>query len=416
MAELFNLLKTSIVENDWYALIFLFSGALVLYLITLKIILPIIYFLIRRSPTDWDDVLIDKKVLSKLVLLPSLIFISQYLYLLSDNQEFISRVVNSIFVIIIVMILDRFVIAVNHIYERLTSSRGKSIKGFVQIFEIILYVFAGVTILSILIGRSPWVMLSGLGAMTAVLILIFQDTILSFVASIRITANKLIEIGDWIEMPQYGADGDVIDIALHNIQIQNWDKTITVIPTHKLLGDAFKNWRGMQQSGGRRIMRNINIDLASLRFCDEDMLMRYEKIGLLKDYLHKKKEEISAYNRERGVDENDFINGRHLTNIGTFRAYVEQYLRKHPGINQNLIIMTRQLEPGPTGLPIQVYAFTNNTAWTVYEAIQADIFDHLLAVVPIFDLRVFQNPSGRDITSMRGTIERSFRDTDGVDS
>jgi miniconductance mechanosensitive channel len=252
--------------------------------------------------------------------------------------------------------------------------------------------------------------------MTAVLILIFQDTILSFVASIRITANKLIEIGDWIEMPQYGADGDVIDIALHNIQIQNWDKTITVIPTHKLLGDAFKNWRGMQQSGGRRIMRNINIDLASLRFCDEDMLMRYEKIGLLKDYLHKKKEEISAYNRERGVDENDFINGRHLTNIGTFRAYVEQYLRKHPGINQNLIIMTRQLEPGPTGLPIQVYAFTNNTAWTVYEAIQADIFDHLLAVVPIFDLRVFQNPSGRDITSMRGTIERSFRDTDGVDS
>ncbi len=416
MAELFNLLKTSIVENDWYALIFLFSGALVLYLITLKIILPIIYFLIRRSPTDWDDVLIDKKVLSKLVLLPSLIFISQYLYLLSDNQEFISRVVNSIFVIIIVMTLDRFVIAVNHIYERLTSSRGKSIKGFVQIFEIILYVFAGVTILSILIGRSPWVMLSGLGAMTAVLILIFQDTILSFVASIRITANKLIEIGDWIEMPQYGADGDVIDIALHNIQIQNWDKTITVIPTHKLLGDAFKNWRGMQQSGGRRIMRNINIDLASLRFCDEDMLMRYEKIGLLKDYLHKKKEEISAYNRERGVDENDFINGRHLTNIGTFRAYVEQYLRKHPGINQNLIIMTRQLEPGPTGLPIQVYAFTNNTAWTVYEAIQADIFDHLLAVVPIFDLRVFQNPSGRDITSMRGTIERSFRDTDGVDS
>jgi len=416
MAELFNLLKTSIVENDWYALIFLFSGALVLYLITLKIILPIIYFLIRRSPTDWDDVLIDKKVLSKLVLLPSLIFISQYLYLLSDNQEFISRVVNSIFVIIVVMTLDRFVIAVNHIYERLTSSRGKSIKGFVQIFEIILYVFAGVTILSILIGRSPWVMLSGLGAMTAVLILIFQDTILSFVASIRITANKLIEIGDWIEMPQYGADGDVIDIALHNIQIQNWDKTITVIPTHKLLGDAFKNWRGMQQSGGRRIMRNINIDLASLRFCDEDMLMRYEKIGLLKDYLHKKKEEISAYNRERGVDENDFINGRHLTNIGTFRAYVEQYLRKHPGINQNLIIMTRQLEPGPTGLPIQVYAFTNNTAWTVYEAIQADIFDHLLAVVPIFDLRVFQNPSGRDITSMRGTIERSFRDTDGVDS
>jgi len=401
----FELLKISIVENDWYALLFLLIGGLILYLITLKIILPIIYFLIRRSPTDWDDVLIDKKVLSKLVLLPSLIFISQYLYLLSENQEFISRVVNSIFVLIIVMTLDRFVIAANYIYERLTAARGKSIKGFVQIFEIILYVFAGVTIISILIGRSPWVMLSGLGAMTAVLILIFQDTILSFVASIRITANKLIEIGDWIEMPQYGADGDVIDIALHNIQIQNWDKTITVIPTHKLLGDAFKNWRGMQQAGGRRIMRNINLDLASVRFCDEDMLKRYEMIGLLKDYLKQKKEEISAYNRERGIDENDFINGRHLTNIGTFRAYVEQYLRKHPGINQNLIIMTRQLEPGSTGLPIQVYAFTNNTAWTVYEGIQADIFDHLLAVVPLFDLRVFQNPSGRDITSIRGAME-----------
>jgi miniconductance mechanosensitive channel len=401
LQEYYGLLKFKIVENDWYSFLFLLFGGLLFYLITLKIILPLLYFLIRRSPTDWDDVLIDRKVLSKLVLLPSLFFVNQYSYLLTNRQDIVSNIINALFVLVFLLALDRFLIAVNDVYERLPSAKGRPIKGYIQIMEIIVFLFGGITVIAILIGRSPWVMLSGLGAMTAILMLIFKDTILSFVAGVRITTNKLIEIGDWIEMPQYGADGDVIDIALHSIQVQNWDKTITIIPTHKLIDDAFKNWKGMQKSGGRRIMRNINIDLASIRFCDEEMLARFEKIRLLNEYLTRKKEEISAYNLKLGIDEHDYINGRHLTNIGTFRAYIENYLRKHPGINQNLIMMTRQLESGSTGVPLQVYAFTNNTAWTVYEGIQADIFDHLLAISPEFGLRLFQYPSGKDLVNLR---------------
>ena len=400
MINIFELVKISIRENNWYSLMFLIVGGLILYLITSKIILPIVHYLIKKSPTNWDDMLIKRKVLEKLVLLPSLFFIGRFSYLLTDQQVFVDRLLNIIFVWIVVLALDRFLVAVNDVYETLPNSKGKPIKGFIQVSEIIVFIFGVIIIISIIFDKSPWMLLSGIGAMTAVLLLIFKDTILSLVASVRISSNQLIEIGDWIEMPQFGADGDVIDIALHSIQVQNWDKTITSIPTHKLLDESFKNWKGMQRSGGRRIMRNINIDLASIRFCDEKMLARFEKIQLLKDYLDQKKTDISSYNRNLGIDESDFINGRHLTNIGTFRAYIERYLLKHPGINKNLIMMTRQMEPGATGLPIQIYAFTNDTAWTVYESIQADIFDHLLAIVPEFYLRVFQYPSGNDLKKL----------------
>ena len=405
MSEYIAVIKTNIIENDWYSLLFVITGALFLYLLSLKVIVPILHYIIEKSPTKLDNYLIQRRVFRKLVLLPSVIFISQVDHLLPFNQEGITRVLTALSIWIIAIALDRFLLALNDIYENLPFSSGRPIKGYIQIMQIITYLFGTLIVIAIVIGQSPWVLLSGLGAMTAVLMLIFKDTILSLVASTRLTANGLIEIGDWVEMPQYGADGDVIDIALHTIQIQNWDKTITSIPTHKFLEESFKNWKGMTRAGGRRIMRNINIDLASISFCDEEMLTRFEKIGKLKNYVAEKKKEISEYNKKHGYDDNDYINGRHLTNIGTFRAYASEYIKQHPNINQNIIKMVRQMEPGPSGLPMQIYAFTNDTSWTAYEAIQSDIFDHLLAILPLFGLRIFQSPSGYDIKEAVGKVK-----------
>ena len=236
--------------------------------------------------------------------------------------------------------------------------------------------------------------------MTAVLLLIFRDTILSFIASLQITSNDLVRVGDWIEVPKFGADGDVIDIALHTVKIQNWDKTITVIPTHKLIDETFKNWRGMAQSGGRRIKRSILIDIESIRICDDALVERLKKIHLITDYVQDKLQELDEYNAEQQIDTSSPVNGRRMTNIGTFRAYVVAYLRHHKRIHQQMTFLVRQLPPGPTGLPLEIYVFTNDTAWAKYEAIQADIFDHILAVVPEFDLRVFQSPTGRDFSNL----------------
>lgn len=389
--------KTAISANEWYSLIFLLAGALFIYIGTLKIILPVLHYLIVKSPTKLDNALMDRNVFRRLVWLPPLLFISSYSRLLENYQLLINRMVTAGSIWVVVLSFNCFILAVNDIYEKLPRAKGKPIKGFIQIMQIIAYLFGTVAAISVLMGRSPWVMLSGLGAMTAVLMLVFKDTILSLVASVRITANGLIELGDWIEMPQYGADGDVVDIALHSIQIQNWDKTITSVPTHKFIEESFKNWKGMQLAGGRRIMRNIVIDMSSIKFCSEEMLARFEKIDLLKDYLSKKKKEIGEYNRSIGIAEDDFTNGRHLTNIGMFRAYIVEYIKKHPHINQKLTTLIRQMQPEATGLPIQIYTFTATTVWGEYENIQSDIFDHLLALVPVFDLRVFQYPSGKDL-------------------
>ncbi len=397
----YDLFYGAITTNYWYTLLFLIIGAFLLYLVTLKLILPLVNYLVINSPTKIDNALMDRKVFKRLVMIPSLIFLYHYSFLIPTMDELIKRIVTAGAIWVFVLAFDRFVLAVNDVYEKLPRAKGKPIKGFVQIIEIIAYLFGLITVISVLMARSPLVLLSGLGAMTAVLLLVFKDTILSLVASVRITANGLIEIGDWIEMPQYGADGDVIDIALHSIQVQNWDKTITSIPTHKLLDDSFKNWNGMQRAGGRRIMRNLLIDTDSIQFCDQKMLAEFENIHLLKDYLEIKKKEISACNREKGIPEDDYTNGRHLTNIGTFRAYVVQYVTNHPKINTELIILIRQLQQEATGLPIQVYAFTNTTAWKEYEDIQSDIFDHLIAVAPVFGLRMFQYPSGRDLRGLK---------------
>jgi miniconductance mechanosensitive channel len=310
---------------------------------------------------------------------------------------FIHKMIGVAYIFLGIMIMTQTSRVVNEVYSRSELSKKRPIKGYLQGLLIVLYLLGSISMIAVLIDRSPWMLFSGLGAMTAVLLLVFKDSLLSLVAGVQLTANDLIRVGDWIEMPQFNTDGDVIEIALHNVKVQNWDRTITVIPAHKFLEHSFKNWRGMQESGGRRIKRSIHIDLNSIRFLTEADVQSFSHIKLIEGYLKGKVEEIAHFNKKLDQASTHIgANLRRLTNIGTFRAYVSQYLRNHPGINQELIFLIRHLDPGPEGLPLEIYVFTNDTRWTYYEGIQADIFDHLLAVMPEFGLRVFQRPSGRD--------------------
>lgn len=285
-------------------------------------------------------------------------------------------------------------------YQRRPQSGRRPIKGYVQIVKILLYFVAGILMVASLIDRSPLILFSGLGAMAAVLMLIFQDTLLSLVASVQLNSNDMVRIGDWIEMPQLNADGDVIDIALHTVKVQNFDKTITTIPTKRMISDPFRNWRGMREAGGRRIKRSLFIDQHSARFLTDDERRRLSRFALLDGYLEAKEAELESWNIKVAGGERDVVNRRRVTNIGTFRAYVERYLRAHPGVHQNMTLIVRQLSPTAEGLPLEVYCFANTTVWVAYEGIQSDIFDHLLAILPEFGLRVFQQPSGADMRAL----------------
>ncbi|EMS79678.1 MULTISPECIES: mechanosensitive ion channel family protein [Desulfotignum] len=285
------------------------------------------------------------------------------------------------------------------------SLRELPLRGIFQSIKLITAIMAMVFVASTIIGKSPVILFSGLGAMTAVLMLIFKDPIMGLVGGIQLSANRMLSVGDWLEMPKYGANGDVIDVTLTSVKVQNWDKTITTIPTYALISDSFKNWRGMQESGGRRIMRNIHIDATSVYFLSEEQIACLGKASLLTEYMDKRLEEINRHNTAQELDMTCPINGRRLTNLGTFRAYLDQYLRNHPGIHQGMTMMVRQLEPGADGVPIQIYAFANTTAWVEYEGIQSDIFDHVLAVVPQFGLRLHQTPTGHDIRAAVSSLE-----------
>jgi miniconductance mechanosensitive channel len=382
----------------------IFLGVILIAYISLLIVRKYLIYIIeriaRKSKIRFDDYLIESKTLQRLAYLIPLMIInaSTEVLTLPESVESAMSVISEIlFILVILLSITAFFNGINGYYETLPISRERPIKGYLQVTNIVVILIGLIVIVGMLTDKSPWAILTGIGALTAVLLLIFRDTILSFVAGIQITGYDLIHRGDWIEVPQYGADGDVMDIALHTVSVQNWDKTITVIPTHKLTEGGFKNWRGMQQSGGRRIKRSVNIDLSSIKFCDKEMVERFRNITLLKDYVDKKIFELETYNKEHGFDDRLPINGRRMTNIGTFRIYVERYLRNHPKVRQDLTCMVRQLKPEPSGLPIEIYTFANDTNWVNYEAIQADIFDHILAVIPQFDLRVFQSPAGGDI-------------------
>ncbi len=312
----------------------------------------------------------------------------------------VKNVCNAFLILTIALAISALLDLVNLRYQRRPDALLRPIKGYIQLIKIALFAVATVLMVAALLDRSPLILLSGLGAMAAVLMLIFQDTLLSLVASVQIASNDIVRVGDWIEMPQLNADGDVIDIALHTVKVQNWDKTITTIPTRRLVTESFKNWRGMRASGGRRIKRPLYLDQNSVRFLEPDEIARLRRFHVLQEYLDAKDKELREWNAKLIAQGLEPVNARRITNIGTFRAYVERYLRRHPGVHQEMLLLVRQLAPSAQGLPLEIYCFTNTTAWVDYERIQSDIFDHLLAILPEFGLRVFQQPSGADLRGL----------------
>lgn len=312
----------------------------------------------------------------------------------------VSNVVAASIILFVAMAISEALGFANRIYDRRPDAASRPIKGYVQVLKILLYAGAAILIIAALMEQSPLLLLSGLGAMAAVLMLVFKDTILSLVASVQLTSNDMLRVGDWIEMPQMGADGDVIDIALHTIKVQNWDKTITTIPTHRLIADSFKNWRGMSESGGRRIKRSMLLDQSCIRFLSVDERRELGRIALIRDHLDHKRDELGEWNARLGEAGREPVNARRMTNIGLFRAYVVNYLRANACISKEMTLIVRQLAPTPQGLPLEIYCFTTTTAWSDYEDIQADIFDHLLAILPEFHLRTFQEPSGLDLRQL----------------
>lgn len=369
-----------------------------------RLLLDVLTRIIKRTKTTWDNTFLEKKVFNRLShLAPAIVIILMAPLALEGYPDWIELLTGlaSIYMIVVaLLVIDSFLNAVLDIYRSFPISRRIPIKGFIQVLKMVTVFIAAIVIISTVLGQTPVVLLSGLGAFAAVLILVFKDPILGFVAGIQLTANKMVARGDWIEMPKYSADGDVLDVTLTTVKVQNWDKTISYIPTSALVTNTFRNWRGMNESGGRRIKRAVNVDMGSIKFCDEAMLEKFSKIQYIAEYIAKKKEELAAHNEALQVDGSTWVNGRHLTNVGTFRAYVVAYLKQHPLIHQEMTFLVRQLPPSPQGLPIEIYVFSKDQVWANYEAIQADIFDHILAVAPEFELRVFQNPSGHDFRSL----------------
>jgi miniconductance mechanosensitive channel len=379
--------------------------SVLLHFVAKRVILRTVIAVIRRSKTHWDDVLIEHKVLSRLSHFAPAIAINWLApVFFGEYEEFTQALmmgVNIYLIIIFIWVIDSFLNAVLDLYNRSDQARRVPLKGFLQAVKLVLNMIGLIIILSIAFGKSPIYFFSGLGAVTAVLLLVFKDAILGFVAGIQISVNNMVQVGDWIEMPKHGADGDVIDVTLTTVKVQNWDKTITTIPTYSLISDSFKNWRGMSESGGRRIKRSINLDMNSVQFADARLLEKFMRFQILKPYLENKLTEVHEHNESRQADMNELINGRHLTNVGTFRAYCLAYLRNHEQIHQDMTLLVRQLHPHPEGLPIEIYVFTKDVRWAFYEDIQADIFDHLLAVIPQFNLKVFQKPSGKDLEGLK---------------
>jgi miniconductance mechanosensitive channel len=303
-------------------------------------------------------------------------------------------------VLTLAMTITALLAAANSIYKLRPDAAERPIKGFIQLAQLVVYIIAAILIVAALIDRSPIILLSGVGALAAVLLIVFKDTLLSLTASVQLASQQLVRVGDWLEVPAFGADGDVIDVALYTITVQNWDKTITTIPTYQLVAGSFKNWRGMSESGGRRIKRSINIDVSSIRFLNSEEVDRFAQFRLLKEYIPTKQNELNEYNKHVGQTNEAVVNLRQLTNIGTLRAYIVNYLRNHANIHQHMTLIVRQLQPGTTGLPIEIYCFSNDIDWAKYEDIQADIFDHICAIVPEFGLRLYQEPAGSDIEKL----------------
>ena len=389
-------------EQKYILIGLILSLSFLSYLLMRYVVIKAIFHLFEKTSTKLDDILIEKGFLNRLSYIVPLIILHNLFDSLIGNYLIINRLLLSLIAIVIVASINSLLSVLNDIYNQSKYSKSINIKSYFQILRLIVNLFSLIIIIAILSGQSPFYLLSGIGALTAVLILVFKDTILSFVSSIQINSNDLFKIGDWVEAEEFGADGDVIDIALHTIKIQNWDKTISIIPTHKLIDSSFKNWRGMSDSGGRRIKRSINIDMNSIKFCSNEDIEKFKSITLISEYIDNKLSEINKHNAS--INSKSTINGRALTNIGTYRAYIKAYLKNNKNIHENMTFLVRQLSPTENGLPIQVYVFSNNTNWIDYEEIQSDIFDHLLAVLNQFHLKIYQRPSGNDLSKFISNV------------
>ncbi|CAI6084907.1 Miniconductance mechanosensitive channel YbdG [Paenibacillus sp. JJ-100] len=370
-----------------------------------RIVIKIVHRIVSHNRFKWGHIVVEKKLFQRLSHLVPAIIIYYTAYIFPGYQALIEKAAMTYMIVVMITVLNALLNVFDDIYRTYEVSKIRPIKSYIQVAKIILFIIGGIIVISSLVGQNPLIILSGLGALSAVLMLIFKDSILGLVAGVQLSSNDMVRVGDWIEMPKYNADGDVIDITLNTVKVMNFDKTITMIPSYALISDSFRNWRGMQVSGGRRIKRSIFIDISSIRFCDEEMVAEFEKIHYLTDYITSKLKEIEAYNTEHQVNRESNVNGRQLTNIGVFREYIHQYLKNHPKINQNMTMIVRQLAPEDRGLPLEIYAFSNDTNWSVYETVQADIFDHIFSVASTFGLRAFQNPTGHDIVQLKENRE-----------
>ncbi|MDC0358605.1 mechanosensitive ion channel family protein [Oligoflexia bacterium] len=385
--------------------VFIIFLAVVANFIAKKFILRILKKIITASKITWDDLLIKNKVFDRLShIAPALVIYGCAAALFPNEEGFrllTERIAFGYMILIGALVVDAVLSAGCEVLETFQATKDHPIKTYVQVLKIILYALTAIFILGTLLNRSPWALISGLGAMTAIVMLVFKDSILGFVASIQLAGYNLVRVGDWISFPKYGADGDVIDISLNVIRIQNWDKTIASIPTHAFMSNSYSNWRGMSESGGRRIKRAISVDMTTVKFSTAEEIEKYKNIHLITDYITSKNEELKQFNRDNKIDESTLVNGRRITNLGTFRAYIEAYIKNHPMIHKGMTLLVRQLAPTETGIPIEIYAFSSDQSWGNYEAIQADIFDHIVAVISQFDLKVFQNPTGSDFGRLR---------------
>ncbi|MFI5445366.1 mechanosensitive ion channel family protein [Polaromonas sp. UC242_47] len=390
----------------------LLALATVIRLLALWLFMPVVRRVRVRAQSRLTDVVLHDEVLRRLARILPLIVVRAGVDKVPHLDGTVATVVGNVAVAFMAIQVARALTAMLDAVLLLQQAKGqdgsqaaiqkaRSIKSYVQLAKLVLMMAGAIVAVASLLDRSPMIVLSGLGAMSAMLMLVFKDTILSFTAGVLLSSNDMLRLGDWIEMPQVGADGDVVDIALHTVKVQNWDKTITTIPTWRLMSESYKNWRGMSESGGRRIKRTLRLDASSVRFLDEKEMTYFSRIGLLQSYMDAKMVAVREANAQARAELGDraelLANQRRLTNIGTFRAYVEAYLRANPGVHQGMTLMVRSLEPTPEGVPLELYCFTATTAWVAYESVQGDIFDHLLAILPEFGLRLYQSPSGNDL-------------------
>ncbi len=402
---------------EWYQQL-LIAGSLFLvvlllaflsYFLVRKIIVRVFGNIAKRTKNDWDDELMTSRIFRWLATLVPVAIIWNatpkifYATGMEDVRAIgsVIRVVSEVVLVVMILLaINSILNVIERIYRRYEVSRELPIKSLLQVIKIVLTIVGIIFIISTVVGKSPVLIFSGLGAMTAIMMLIFKDSILGLVAGIQLSANRMVARGDWIEMPKFGADGEVMEVALTTVKVRNWDKTITTIPTYSLIADSFKNWRGMSTSGVRRIKRSINIDMSSVKFLDDELLDKLKHVSLIGNYLNEKEQDIAQWNTERGASTNDLINARALTNIGTFRAYLAEYLKNHPKVTNKETLLVRQLQPSEHGLPMEIYIFTTDNRWIEYEGIQADIFDHLMAVMSEFELKVFQSPTGADFNQL----------------